>query len=269
MTRGFTFLIAAMALTAGAAAAAPEFPVSHRAVYEITAAPDVTGNVSGASGLEAMEWRLDCEGGSLFQRTALSVAFDDGGEYESDARITAWEAADASRMRFTTTLQTAGEQTEEISGFAQRANDGQVEIIYSEPEHQTRELAPSTFFPWQYVRSIFNAARAGETGVSAEVLRGTLPEIDPAKVRTQILSKTELTAEMLDGATGAARLTGEVGWRFATAVFEEPSDPFPTFEISETVTGDGVRVQAKMRFADLTLHLQLRALENLPAPVCD
>lgn len=265
----FVVAIALSAQATGTATAAPTFPIAHRALYEISAAPDTTGEVTDLQGIEAVEWTLDCEGASLFQRTSLVASLAGGFEYRTDAQMTVWEAADASRMRFMMTVDSTDETKEEVSGLAERRANGQVAVRYSRPDVESRTLPARVFFPWQFSREVKRVAESGGRGHSATVLRGNRADIDPAVIRTQVVTKKAIPAAVLSRMQGDTSLLGTSAWTFASAVFEEPEESVPTFELSESVSESGIRLSAEMHFPDMTLKFRLRLLEKLPVPVCN
>jgi hypothetical protein len=260
--------IAAVTLLAGYASAAPTFPVAHRAIYEISAAPDVTGEVADLTGVEAIEWAVDCDGASLLQRTKIVAAFNETGEFQTDSDVTVWEAADGSRLRFLLTVKSTGEDDEDVNGLAMRRPDGQIDVTYTSPHEASKTLPGTVLFPWQFTREVMEVAQGGGKGVSATVLRGNEPDIDPAHVRSQVLKKSPISKELKSATRGDVDVLGETAWRFASAIFEDPEDAVPTFELTESVTESGVRLVAEMHFPDLTLRFKLRAVQKLPMPAC-
>ncbi len=253
--------------TARASSLAP--PVSHRAVYDLSASPDASGTITQFSGIEALEWERNCEGATLYQRSGLRTVYQDGDEVVTDATVSSWETANGDQFRFALKIETNSEMAARVSGSADRGPDGAFTLRYFEPKEETRKLPANVVLPWQYLGIVLQAVERGDDGVSREVLRGEMPDTDPAQVRTQILSKAALTAAEQAGFADEAGIVGDELWRVTTAVFEDPASPMPTYEITETISVSGIRVAADFHYPDLVIRTRLRSVEALPEPACD
>jgi hypothetical protein len=241
--------------------------IGFRAAYDITSAPDTSGEAISMSGLQAMEWLPDCEGGSLQQRIKLSTYVDGREAIRTDISISSWEAADASQYRFFLSVKDTSGKDKVADGTAERSAKG-VTVRYKQPEGLVRELPADTQFPWQHIRAVIKAARNGETAVSATVLRGELPETDPAQVYLQVLGQAEPTSDGKSAVKDPAGLLNEISWRLIGAVFETPGESTPTFETNEVMSSIGVMVSATIQFPELGLRVRLREVEKLPSPEC-
>lgn len=259
----------AVCLSGTAQASSLALPVSHRAVYDLSAAPDSSGAIAQISGIEALEWERSCEGATLYQRAGLRTVYGDGGEVVTDATLSSWEAANGDKFRFALKIVTNGQMAGQTSGFAERRPDGAFTVRYSEPKEETRQLPATVVLPWQYLGLVLQAIETGDDGVSREILRGEMPDTDPAQVRTQILSKAMLTPAERARFTDTADVVGDTLWRVTTAVFEDPASPLPTFEITETISLSGIRVAAEFHYPDLVIRSRLRTVEALPERNCD
>jgi hypothetical protein len=256
----------AVGLYGGSAVAmTPPKLLPHAAGYTITVDVDSgLGAISGGRGALKLEWQRDCEGVSYSQHSVLALNYSDGTSADSEVRIASWEAADASRFRFLMESGTDGQTTESVDGIAKRQSDGSLRVTYSEPERTQTELPPGVVFPWQQMRRLLSKAAAGKTQDWHSLLRGEA-EGDPSDVSVRILP---MKSPLPTGLGDHGALLPKVGWQFVSAYFEEPAEPMPSFEITETVLASGVITQADITYPDFTMHIRLAKLSALPLPVC-
>lgn len=261
-------LLCVTAFLSGAAQAGMPGLISHRAVYDLSAAPDTSGAITQLRGIEAIEWERTCDGETLYQRAALRTTYSDGEEVDTGVTLTSWESADAGKMRFSLKVETNGELVAAADGIAERRPGGTLRVHYTEPDQEVRDLPANVVLPWQYLRLVMQAIETGERGVSHLVLRGETPDTDPVQVNTQILSRVRVTAAERAAITDKSGIIGEYAWHLATAVFEDSTSEMPTVEIVEAMSANGVRITAEFHYPDLIVRSRLRTVEPLPSPRC-
>lgn len=261
-------ILCVMAFLPGAAHAGVPGLISHRAIYDLSSAPDSSGMIAQMRGIEAIEWERTCDGATLYQRAALRTTYSDGETVDTGITLTSWESADAGKLRFSLKVETNGELVAAADGFAKRAPGGSLQVHYSEPEQEVRDLPADVVLPWQYLRLVMQSIDAGKRGVSHMVLRGETPDTDPARVNTQILSKVSVTDAERAAITDKSGVIGQHAWHLATAIFEDSASEMPTFEVVETMAPNGIRLSAEFHYPDLIIRSKLRMVEPLPPPRC-
>lgn len=277
MTRVAGFLVAgrlaaaavAAGLWTGAALAAPGL-VPHMAAYSMQVSPVGSGiGILGGRGVLQLEWRRDCDGVAYSQYSILTLNSEEGGVFDSTVRIESWEAADASTFRFWLESSLGGDVTEEVNGLAKRQEDGSIEVDYSLPQKQQRQMPAATVFPWQQMRAVLTNASAGERHNWFRLLRGEA-EGDPVGVSVQIVGEEGPPADAGDFglAEGKSELLPPQGWRIVSAYFEDRVKSEPDFEIAETVLASGVITRATIAYPEMTMRLKLQRLRPIPAPDC-
>ena len=264
--RCFVAALALGTVVAGGATAASIGDTPFAAVYEMSAAPDPTGDLTSMGGVQSIEWSPDCEGGTLVQHLVLRAEINAGPTVDTSIRFSAWESLDASRFRFFFSLSDSLGKEEKIEGLAVR-EDGKITVEYKTPEAETKSLPGDVMFPWQHLRAIQEAARDGKKSVSFSVLRGEKPEKDPADVYTQIIGRVAADDDAKEVKGGADLLAGSY-LRIATGVFEQPIEETPSFETAETLTDNGIIINGELKFPDLHLRMKLREVQTSPKPEC-
>ncbi len=132
----------------------------------------------------------------------------------------------------------------------------------------TKTLPAGTYFPWHHFRLLQAAAVNGNARISNSVFTGESLENDPTLSATQFLAKAATSEIDLSHAEDLRGKLPDSLWRFTIAVFATPADPLPLYEISGVSTLEGVIVQGKIIYPELTLALKLQKLEWLPAETC-
>lgn|GEM_PF-622676 len=268
--RWFGYLLAALGLTLapGLASAAGVLPaamvVPHMAGYSMQVLPTGSGGgMLSGRGVLQLEWRRDCDGMAYTQHSILTLNNDNGAVFDSTVRIDSWEAADASRFRFTLESSIDGEITEEVNGLAERAGDGTVTVRYTLPEAGATVMPATTVFPWQQMRSVIAGAREGRKQQWYRLLRGE-GEGDPVGVSVHIAGP----GAPPEGLGAHGDLLPEEGWRVVSAFYEDSVAAEPKFEISETVLASGVITRAEIAYPDMIMRLKLERLKRGGLPDC-
>lgn len=174
------FLLAA--LTGGARAAGPAAPVpgepaprlaNHRAVYDLSLArSEGTRAVEGVRGRIVIDFSGDaCRGYTMQTRQVTLLDSSESGDRTSDLRSTTFENGDGKSFRFRTTTILNNAPAPAVDGSAEAAEALKVKL--KEPKRDQFQADGAVLFPIHHMMRLIEAAKAGETTVSAKVFDGS------------------------------------------------------------------------------------------------
>ena len=174
------FLLAA--LTGGARAAGPAAPVpgepalrlaNHRAVYDLSLArSEGTRAVEGVRGRIVIDFSGDaCRGYTMQTRQVTLLDSSESGDRTSDLRSTTFENGDGTSFRFRTTTILNNAPAPAVDGSAEAAETLKVKL--KEPKRDQFQAEGAVLFPIHHMMRLIEAAKAGETTVSAKVFDGS------------------------------------------------------------------------------------------------
>ena len=243
----------------------------HRAVYDVTLL-----EASERSGIKGSRGRIVYElTGSACEGFATQFRFfqqvrTDRREYTSDQRTTTFEAADSSTFDFLTRSFFNGSQEKEVRGKATRGPDG-VAVALEKPE-EARKTLPSAIFTSAHIVTVLEAARAGETVVSATVFDGS-GDGDEVVETTAIIGKRRDGGAVGEGENAAAaRSVASEWWPTSIAYFRRDDDAggerLPVYQVSFALHASGVSRDLVMRYEDYSLRATLQNIEFLDQEPC-
>lgn len=174
------FLLAA--LIEGARAAGPAAPVpgepalrlaNHRAVYDLSLArSEGTRAVEGVRGRIVIDFSGDaCRGYTMQTRQVTLLDSSESGDRTSDLRSTTFENGDGTSFRFRTTTILNNAPAPAVDGSAEAAETLKVKL--KEPKRDQFQAEGAVLFPIHHMMRLIEAAKAGETTVSAKVFDGS------------------------------------------------------------------------------------------------
>ncbi|MCP1539231.1 cell envelope integrity EipB family protein [Methylorubrum extorquens] len=174
------FLLAAMpgsAMAAGPAAPVPNDAAirlaNHRAVYDLSLArSEGTRAVEGVRGRIVIDFSGDaCRGYTMQTRQVTMLNSGESGDRTSDLRSTTFENGDGKSFRFRTTTVLNNAPSPAVDGTAEAADALKVKL--KEPKRDQFQAEGAVLFPIHHMIRLIEAAKAGETTVSAKVFDGS------------------------------------------------------------------------------------------------
>lgn len=248
--------------------AAPVMPrlASHRAVYDISLERD-TGDVVGARGRLAIEFRDLCDGWSTAQRIVTDVTGSDGSINRSDFFVTAWESRDGRTMRFDVSDVRNGKVRSRQRGVATLAGDGsgRVDLLHGKPGYFM--LPRGTEFPTSQILGILRTASARRGTYRHLVFQGGDP--------TDLTFSTALVgAQVNDAALSGDRAADRNGLlrheRAVSALISffplDKHQEQPDYQVSAHLFANGINGTMSLIYPHYTLKATLTRLEALKAP---
>ncbi len=232
---------------------------AHRAFYRLALSEGhASSGVTDAMGGLVVEYQPDCEGWQSRQRLGFVADTEEGSNFSYDVISTNWESHDHKHLRFTIEYYQGDEKLEEYRGEASvtESNGGIAEFEVPETEQLT--LPAGTEFPTAHVKTLIDAAEAGEFFVARDIFTGSGP--DPLMTVTAVIGKeVKATDDRVRG------------WPVRLAFFstEENGDEVPVTEIGYFLGSDGVLDDVIIDYGDFVLEGQRARLERLDYPDCD
>ena len=169
-------LAAALGVAATGAPAAGDAPVvlvNHRAVYDLSlAGGGGTRSVDSARGRIVIDFRGDaCRGYTMQTRQVTELSSGETGPRLSDMRSTTFEGGQGREFRFKTTTLTDNKPAAPVDGTAAAGADALSVKLKGAPKPFTAD--GPVLFPSLHMRRLVEAARAGQTTLSAKVYDGS------------------------------------------------------------------------------------------------
>lgn len=234
---------------------------SYRAVYEISFESSGTNSgIVGAEGRYVFDLDDACQGYATNERFVVRLARNES-PIVQDYRLTAFEAADGGKYRFTRTIELNGEAGQKASGeLIVDAEKSSAHVDYKEAEDQSYDDALLT--PVAHIRELLTAAKAGEDRHAAMIFDGDV-DASTFYAVTRILSvddddKTE--GDKDDALEGLAR------WKVDTVYYPpetggEGDGAIPKFLFEAVLFENGVLTDLKLDYVDFALKATLSDLE--------
>jgi hypothetical protein len=269
----FCAVLVAAALAAGPALADPIALAAHRAGYEIT-----LGGVDGdhrsnadvpisASGLIAYEFQgSSCEGYTSNFRQLTELQRAEGGTVASDINAVSFEDAQAKSLRFEITTQSGEESQPGVSGSAERADDGDIDVDLVKPGKEKVDLGHDVLFPTQHIAHIISTAQSGGRVLEARVFDGS----DTGKKVYSTLAIIGLQRKgASDDSAIAPRLADVPRWPVTISYFNEANkDSAPDYTMTFDLYENGVSGSLKLDYGSFVLAAKLKKLDWLPESHC-
>lgn len=167
--------VAGILLCASAAgAAAPITLANHRAVYDLSLAESSgTRAVESARGRIVIDFTGDaCKGYTMQTRQVTVLESGETGSRTSDLRNTTFESGDGRSYRFKTSTVLNGTPGQAVDGTAEAAPD-LLKVKLKEPKRDQFQDTGEVLFPTVHMRRLIQAAREGQSTVSAKVFDGS------------------------------------------------------------------------------------------------
>ena len=261
---GLRLSLLAVALTISGASgvlAASTGLVSHRAIYEMSLkSANQTSDIAELSGLMLIETVDVCDGWTLKQRIALTIANFRGVVVHSYTSFASWESKDGRRFRFEQETKQNDVTVEELGGEAAIAPHGGVAML-DKPMQLNLELAPGTLFPTSHTALLIAHAEAGETFLSRVVFDGTTAE-GPNQISAFIGAPT--SSPNLAGEESAPEV-----WPIRLAFYRASSaGSEPDVEIGLLLQANGVTRHMILDYGNFSIEGRLDKLELFPATEC-
>lgn len=241
--------------------------VPHRAVYdmELDKAEDGTG-ISALSGRMVYEFSGSaCEGYSVSFRFVTEFQDVSGASQVTDLRSSTYENPKDASFQFFSKTYVDQKLVEKTRGIA-RQEDGEKTIELQEPGQRTLTISGRTLFPTEHLNKIIEAARAGQSFVSADVYDGSETG-DKVYATTAVIGAptTEDVPLSDEPSAAASRLKQAQAWPVTIAYFdptqEQEGEETPVYQMTFLLYDNGISRQLKMDYGKFSLRGKLRQLE--------
>jgi hypothetical protein len=270
------FLLAAMpgsAMAAGPAAPVPNEAAirltNHRAVYDLSLArSEGTRAVEGVRGRIVIDFSGDaCRGYTMQTRQVTMLNSGESGDRTSDLRSTTFENGDGKSFRFRTTTILNSAPSPAVDGTAEAAEALKVKL--KEPKRDGFQAEGAVLFPIHHMIRLIEAAKAGETTVSAKVFDGS---DDGRKVYDTLgiigrpsaapAADTERDKPLREGDHGAMRR-----WPVTLSYFTPGGgERTPIYTLTFDLYENGVSGALKLDYGDFAILGDMTRLELDKAP---
>ncbi|MCJ2005815.1 cell envelope integrity EipB family protein [Methylobacterium sp. J-059] len=152
----------------------PVILANHKAVYDLSlASTGGTRAVESARGRIVIEFKGDsCRGYTMQTRQVTVLESGESGSRTSDLRNTTFEGGEARDFRFRTVTVLNGQPSPAVDGTADASGDA-FKVRLKEPKKDQFTAAGPVLFPSLHMRRLVQAARAGDTTMSAKVFDGS------------------------------------------------------------------------------------------------
>jgi hypothetical protein len=243
----------------------------HRAVYDLSLARSSGARgVEAARGLIAYDFGGDaCDGYTLKYRQV--TVFDSGetGRRTLDVRTATYEAGDGKSMRFRTNSVMEGSSDESVDGDADARTDGTLAVRLKLPKRENLDVPGHPLFPTEHMKRLIEAARSGETTLSAKLYDGS----DDGKKIYDTLAMIGRRIEPGVGELDEPTRTGEIAklprWPMTISYFTAGAgDRTPAYTISFELFENGISRALKLDYGDFALKGDLQSLDVQPASDC-
>lgn len=260
-----SLLLAGLAIPLAELTAATPQLASHRAVYSMNMGTTRSGsNTVDARGVMYLELAEACDGWTVSQRVKLTLYATQGGEIDTDANYSSWEARDGSQFRYTVRNLRNGKVTEEYRGDARLDGpDRSGKAVYTTPLGMSFDLPKGSLFPSEHMIKLIAAAQAGERRLSRVVFDGASVE-GPLEVNAII------GAPIAPPAVVKEELMNTQSWPVRMAFFSLKSQRAePEQEASLQLFENGVANNFLLDYGDFTVTALVQKIETIPGPKCN
>lgn len=237
----------------------------HRAVYDLSyAGANGRSSVVDVSGRMEFEWEDSCDGWSVTQRMAMSLAYEAGEALDLGWNVVTWESKDGLRYRFFVRILENGELKEEFRGEARLEGPGKAGVAeYSLPQRRTLTLPAGTLFPTAHTMELLKRIEAGEMFFWATIFDGS-DESGLSDISAIVTDPMATEA----GATGPLPLLrGSPYSRVNLAFFARDTESAePENEQQLRLHQNGVVETISFDFGDFNVEGKLQELKALSSP---
>lgn len=233
--------------------------VPHRAVYNLN-----LSTVSDTSDIEALtgRWVFDfkgsaCEGYEAESRLVMRFETSTGPRL-LDRRVTSFEAADGTTLKFKSQSYADQELEEEVEGTAHRHADG-ITIEYAKPE-QAEVKFGSAIFPTAQVFEMLEKAKAGVRFYESSVFDGT-ELTDDATAVSVVIGKPEPLKGIADRRNILGELANDNFMPVTMAYFdpdtEREGEHVSDYDVSFKMHENGVQSDLVIRYDEYSMAADL------------
>ena len=248
--------------------------VPHRAIYdmELDKAEDGTG-ISALSGRMVYEFSGSaCEGYSVSFRFVTEFQDVSGGSKVTDLRSSSYENPKDASFQFFSKTYVDQRMVEKARGIAHQ-DDGTKTIELQEPGQRKLTISGKTLYPTEHLNKIIEAARAGQSFVSADVYDGSETG-DKVYATTAVIgaSRTEDVPLSDEPSAAVSRIKQAQAWPVTIAYFdpaqEQDGEEMPVYQMSFLLYDNGISRELKMDYGQFSLRGKLRQLELHEETAC-
>jgi hypothetical protein len=261
----FTIMTLATVAALTGPAHAIEF-LPHKAIYTLHNRQSASGDESlNADGMLVFEWLDTCDGWQVNQRAKLRLS-GDRGESEFEWRQITWEAKDGHRYRYQSQEFQDGQKGEQRQGEVSVDDAGVAQLTMASPQRGQAALPGGILLPSAHSIKLLQAAAAGESYLSADVVDGTVSDA-PVQIGAAI---GPVMTQWQDQAKDFPALAHVPSRAVDLAFFMKEGDPEgkPDFEQSMRLYDNGVIGRMSFPFAGVNMVGDLAKLEVAPPAKC-
>lgn len=264
-------LIASSLPVLSTAATAQSVPLAaHRAVYELALEEGATSKtIEAARGRILYEFTGSaCEGYTQTFGQIVELSGGDIGNRVSATRSTSFEEADGSMLRFNVQNRSPSGETEDRDGIGQKEGAG-ISVTLKKPKPESFKLADA-IFPTAHVKKIIEAAKAGETTLTATVFDGSDKDNEGHDTFAVIGKPVAEGAEEIEPSLRAAGWDKMARWPVSVSYFEPgATNQTPQYIVSFELLENGVSRKLKLDYGEFALKGEISRLEVLKTAPCD
>jgi hypothetical protein len=269
----FSFLLSV--LVSGVVIAEPASNVlGHKAVYSLKLLKAKDGaSISAVDGRMVLEVTDACDGYTLHQRIVLGIYDSRGGMVTSDFRMTSWERADGTGLRFNTQEKVNGNEVQAFDGSVAMDNpDGSGTVTLNKPKSGTLALQSDTLFPTAHTMELVAHAERGKKLFSADVFDGS-KGLGSLFATSAFIGTRFAAGDYEASHKGADLLAKDPSWSAQVAYFPyleggTKRGEIPEFEIGYRIFANGVVSDLQVDYGDFEVSGSLEELELLPDAGC-
>jgi EipB-like len=272
-----TLLVAGMTIAGfgawpGAARAAGNEFVAHRAIYELALGQTRGKSTVGARGRILYDFTGSvCEGYTLEFRQVSQLDNGEGKVTLSDLRSHTFEDGAAKIYNFKSENRINERLVDNVDGKAERMISG-ISVKLTKPKDKQVDLDADIVFPTEHVRRIIEAARAGKTILEFPVFDGS--ETGEKVYNTLTVIGHEIGPERAvnDAAAGKKELEGMKRWPVTVSYFDrtnKPGEQIPVYSIAFELYENGISRALMLDYNDFSIAGTLTSLdikESKPCP---
>ena len=254
----------------------PVILANHKAVYDLSlASSGGTRSVESARGRIVIDFKGDaCRGYTMQTRQVTVLESGESGGRTSDLRNTTFEGGDARDFRFRTVTVLNGQPSPAVDGTAD-ANGDAFKIRLKEPKKEQVSSAGPVLFPSLHMRRLVQAARAGETTMSAKVFDGS---DDGRKIYDTLAvigrratAPANAAASDRDKPLHEGMMAGVPHWPVTLSYFTQgEGERTPIYTLTFDLYENGVSGALKLDYGDFAILGDLTRLEldKVPDKTC-
>lgn len=247
----------------------------HRAVYDFVLGTVRTDkSVSSLAGRMVYEFTGSaCEGYSQSMRFVIRTTSGSGETSVSDQRSTTWEDDTGMRYKFQSSQYRDQKLVEQAAGTATRGEgDQDTRVDLTHPEPRRSAIGAGAMFPVQHSLKLIEAARRGQTQLTADFFDGSeggeKTYLVAARIGKAVASGVSKTMPRIGNSD---KLDAVTAWPVVLSYYEQGTqtkDAVPVYEMSFLFYANGVSRRLVIDNGDYTMKGELSEFSLIDPTPC-